>query len=575
VSSNLPLPEFIRHVRGQTSDDSRPNKALYEVPVHSTSSSTDAFLRWNAIVREGVRPQWNHHKPPAQAHRPSNHKSASLHASAVRRHIRKGQHEGRYLVLDERVLALWPELFISPIGVVAKGDDDTRMINDYSYPRGASVNEFTNREDFPSIAYNPPRDIARRIHNLRSSYPDEEVLLMLGDVSGAFRHVPIHEEEAHMFVFIFDGYVVIDLSCGFGWCGSPAFYSLAGAVINELYECADVDDDAGLPLGHLHGNVWCDDHTCVEVNRGQRCEKANAALRHAMATVLGPAAINDKKFTAWGSHNKALGLLWNTAEGTVSIPDEKLEKANLQVSSLLTSARATKSDLNKLLGVLRHVATCFPRAFYQRLHVAAINGPPFGSKALDFGAIDDLRWFQAVIMNKARFNSIPVANFARATTPSVHVYMDASGSGLCVLEPQRREFIRHQYPPHELEAIQSGSYDNSINVREFQSAVLAALYWGSYWKETAHGCTKHVCFHIDNTSAVVWASKRLSRHPTVQLYNRLLSLTEFEHQLVFTAEHLPGKLNTMAQWPTLVRARGPKVIHYGKRGLIYHRHGSR
>lgn len=466
----------------------------------------------------------------------------------MQQHIRKGQREGRYLVLDERVLALWPELFVSPIGVVAKGNDDTRMINDYSYPRGASVNEFTNRDNFPSIAYNPPRDIARRIHSLRSAHPNEEVLLMLGDVSGAFRHVPVHEDDVHMFVFIFDGYVVIDLSCGFGWCGSPAFYSLAGAVINDLYECADVEDDGDLSLGHLHGNVWCDDHTCVEINRGQRCKTANIALRHAMATVLGPAAINDKKFTAWDSQNKALGLVWNTAEGTVSIPDEKLEKANLQVMSLLTSTRATKSDLNKLLGILRHIATCFPpaRAFYQRLHVAAIYTPPFGSKALDPDAIEDLRWFHAVIRNKGRFNCIPVAHFARATTPSVHVYMDASGSGLCVLEPQRREFIRLQYPPHELKVIRSGSYENSINVRELQSAVLAALHWGPYWKETASGCTKYVCFHIDNTSAVVWASKRLSRHPTVQLYNRLLSLTEFEHQLAFTAEHIPGKLNTMA-----------------------------
>ncbi|KAE8977483.1 hypothetical protein PF011_g23629 [Phytophthora fragariae] len=74
------------------------------------------------------------------------------------------------------------------------------MINDYSYPRGASVNEFTNRDNFPSIAYNPPRDIARRIHSLRSAHPNEEVLLMLGDVSGAFRHVPVHEDDVHIAV---------------------------------------------------------------------------------------------------------------------------------------------------------------------------------------------------------------------------------------------------------------------------------------------------------------------------------------------------------------------------------------
>ncbi|OWZ01271.1 LOW QUALITY PROTEIN: hypothetical protein PHMEG_00027378 [Phytophthora megakarya] len=328
-----------------------------------------------------------------------------------------------------------------------------------------------------------------------------------------------------MFAFMFDGYVVIDLSCGFGWCASPAFYSLAGDVINDLYVGEDVADAT---TGDLAA------YRAMSVNRGQRCQAANLALRRAMATVLGPKAINDKKFTPWLSENKALGLLWNTADGTVSIPDDKLVKAKHQVASLLSSARATKSELAKVLGVFRYITTCFPpaRAFYQRIHVEAISRPPFGSKALIPDAFEDLRWFQAVLGNTARFNGIPVAQVARTTTPSVHVYMDASGSGLCVLEPQRRECIRVKYTAVELAALRSECSPGGTVL-------------GAYWKEASSGRTTYACFHIDNTSAVAWASKRLSRHPTVQLYNRLLSLVEFEHDLSFTAAHIPGQHNTM------------------------------
>ncbi|OWZ02993.1 hypothetical protein PHMEG_00025351 [Phytophthora megakarya] len=362
-----------------------------------------------------------------------------------------------------------------------------------------------------------------------------------------------------MFVFRFDGYVVIDLSCGFGWCASTAFYSLAGDVINDLYVGEDVADAAAGDLGRLQGNVWCDDHSCVEVNRGHRCQAANLALRRAMATVLGPKAINDKKFTPWLSENKALGLLWNTADGTVSIPDDKLVKAKHQVASLLSSARATKSELTKVLGVFRHITTCFPpaRAFYQRIHVEAISRPSFGSKALSPDAFEDLRWFQAVLGNTARFNGIPVAQLARTTTPSVCVYMDASGSGLCVLEPQRREFIRVKYTAIELAALRSECSPGGTVL-------------GAHWKEASSGRTTYVCFHIDNTSAVAWASKRLSRHPTVQLYNRLLSLVEFEHDLSFTADHIPG---STIPWPTPARAHGPPGLHCGILGLTYHCHG--
>lgn len=79
---------------------------------------------------------------------------------------------------------------------------------------------------------------------------------MLGDVTGAFRHVSMHADAVHMFAFMIDGYLVIDLPCEFGWCGSPAFYSIAGSLINYLYEHHTSD-----PAKQLTGNIWCDDHT--------------------------------------------------------------------------------------------------------------------------------------------------------------------------------------------------------------------------------------------------------------------------------------------------------------------------
>ncbi|KAK1942617.1 hypothetical protein P3T76_006116 [Phytophthora citrophthora] len=111
---------------------------------------------------------------------------------------------------------------------------------------------------------------------------------MLGDVSGAFRHIPVHADSVHMFVFVFENLLVIDLACGFGWCGSPAFYSLAGKIINYLYEHGNSFNR------QFVGNVWCDDHTCIEIDEGPKCFDANIALRRAMATALGPTAINEQ-----------------------------------------------------------------------------------------------------------------------------------------------------------------------------------------------------------------------------------------------------------------------------------------
>ncbi|OWZ00492.1 LOW QUALITY PROTEIN: hypothetical protein PHMEG_00028306 [Phytophthora megakarya] len=131
--------------------------------------------------RNGVTPEWLLVRPNRQIHRPSNHNSLNEHLPQVWRHIRKGQKDGRYLVVHATLADKRKEVFISPLGVVTKsgtGQPDIRLINDYSFPENEAVNDYTDRSHLPQIKYNPPRDIARRICALRRDNPYARILLM-------------------------------------------------------------------------------------------------------------------------------------------------------------------------------------------------------------------------------------------------------------------------------------------------------------------------------------------------------------------------------------------------------------
>ncbi|EGZ05624.1 hypothetical protein PHYSODRAFT_342415 [Phytophthora sojae] len=531
-TSQLTLPNFVRLIRGETTYDPRLNKDLYELPGPPTDNLSDEWGRWNEVVRHGVIPEWLPHRPPNQARRPRNHGSINDHLPQVWRHIRKGQKDGRYLVLKASMVDHWAELFISPVGVVNKAGAvplDIRLINDYSFPEGESVNDYTDRSHLPGISYNPPGDIARRIFTLRRDHAYARILLMLGDVAGAFRHVPVNADNVHMFAFIIGEYLVIDLSCGFGW-------RVAGSGYDALAQSP------------CQGLFWCDDHTCIEIDDGPRCFIANLALRRAMATVLGPTAINERKFTDWNERGRALGYEWNTQDGTVTIPADKILRDQRNIAAILAAGTVTKTSALSLLGSLRHITTCCPpaRAFFQRVQDMARRISRYGRRHVTAEAMEDLKWLQLILQNSDRFNSIPVDHFGNMAAPTVHVQMDASNDGLCALEPSLRQFIRVKFTEAEQQMFTTDMSVNSINVRELQSAVLAALHWGPIWSARSPHRPIHVCFWIDNAVAVSWTQRRTSRQPLAQLYNRLIALAEFNYSLVCTAEHVPGVENIMA-----------------------------
>ncbi|OWZ10748.1 LOW QUALITY PROTEIN: hypothetical protein PHMEG_00016354 [Phytophthora megakarya] len=123
--------------------------------------------------------------------------------------------------------------------------------------------------------------------------------------------------------------------------------------------------------------------------------------------------------------------------------------------------------------------------------------------------------------------------------------MDASDTGLCVLEPQLQQFLRVEFTTAERRSFATSKRENSINVRELMSAVLAVLHWGPRWQPSGRDRT-HVCMWIDNTSAVAWLNNRSSGEPIARTYNRLISVAEFWYSLTCSAAHIAGEQNVMA-----------------------------
>lgn len=199
-------------------------------------------------------------------------------------------------------------------------------------------------------------------------------------------------------------------------------------------------------IQHFDAKSWCDDHNLFEPEIGTRLAEANVALCSAIIDVLGPGAVNEEKFKSWFKQGKALELLWDIPHASLAMPKEKLEKALSRVNSMLISRTTSTTQLNQLLGSLRHIATCVRAGapFYQRLSALAYSRKRYAKIPVSTAARDDLHWFR-MILCAASSNSIPLARFVKSQPVDFDIYVDASDYGLCSLFPQRHEYIKVKF----------------------------------------------------------------------------------------------------------------------------------
>ncbi|OWZ09948.1 LOW QUALITY PROTEIN: hypothetical protein PHMEG_00017272 [Phytophthora megakarya] len=547
------LKAFVELLRGQTASDYRPNKALLPAVLMRECMGYPRLDDLIHIASEGVRV--NLTSPlPSQTRFSNNHPSASTRINVLRKNIRKEQDSLRCIVVDADLIAIWPEIYVIPFGVVDKGDCDPRfsgrVIHDLSFPEGSSVNHRTDHSDIAKPTYEHCSSIAREITRCQRAHPSTDVKVMAGDVAAAYRNACIHSDCVHMFAGHIpeDNAIVIDMSAAFGWSGSAGTYGVLGGAVAFIHgNHTDATHDAGFFSYH-----WVDDHINVAPDVGSHCSNVDRSLRYAMTTVMGPGAVNEEKFTPWSTQQKVLGLVFDTSTHTVAMPASKIAKAQRIVEDAIRSHSLTRIAYRSLLGSLRHVATCIrpARAFLQRLRAGEPQLRRRSRIYLTAAMRDDLVWWR-IILQEQHLNGVPLVFFEALPQPDITVITDASDVGLCALVSSRRLALTYQFQPRdrklidEFKAGETNEFD--INYRELLACAFAIHAWGETWQsEGAQERPTHVHFRVDNTTAISWQSKLASRNSRAQLLIRLLSIWEQRYGLRLSSSHIPGVENTTA-----------------------------
>ncbi|KAG6612031.1 Integrase catalytic core protein [Phytophthora cinnamomi] len=267
-------------VRGQTVNDYRPNKSLVPAVLNEVCRGYEHLEELQKIVHCGVEVRLSK-KPPRQVQWPPNHGSARDRLNVLRKNIRKEQDAGRCMVLDRDLLKRWPEIIISPFGVVDKGGEDTnvtgRTIHDLSYPEGTSINNCTDQDSIVKPKYTYCDAVATEILKSKRTHPNARVCVMADDVASAFRNISIHSNSVYLLAGHIeeDDVIVIELAAPFGWTGSPRFYEIAVGAVAYVRGSHTTDT---FPDGFFN-DQWVDGHINVAADIGTSCDDANRSLR--------------------------------------------------------------------------------------------------------------------------------------------------------------------------------------------------------------------------------------------------------------------------------------------------------
>lgn len=456
-------------------------------------------------IQEGFRIGFNRHHQC----QPATANLSSQVPHIIQEHLQKEVHLGRMHCYP---LGSAPRgMQISPIGVIPKKNrpGKWRLITDLSSPPGTSVNDGISKEH-SSIRYTS-------VDHLSSLVVGEGrgALLVKADIKEAYRMVPVHPDDQPLLGILWNNKIYIDKMLPFGLRSAPIIFS---AVADALQWILIKQGIANL----LH---YLDDF--ILVAKSSSLAEVQKQILTTTCEMLG-VPLEPSKLEGPTTCLTFLGIEIDTIALQVRLPEEKLRSLQSELTQVVARKVISKKALQSITGLLQFATKVVRpgRPFLRRLYALQEVGshPMHHNNA----ARADILWWHLFV---EKWNGISMLWDSRKHSPDITVYSDASGSWGCGALWQLNWF-NLPWSSH--------LQDCSIAVKELVPVVIAAALYGSQWKG------KVVQFVVDNTAVVEVLNSTFCRDSHLMHLTRLMVFLASYHNFWFTAKHIAGKENTLA-----------------------------
>ena len=439
-----------------------------------------------------------------------NHFSATYHKQAISEYINKNRQVKA--ILGPFKLSPIANLCYSPLMSVPKEIVNRRVIVDFSFPPGKSINDGISKATYLDfeIKFSLP-SVQSMINRLNDLGPG--CLLYKRDLKGAFRQFSIDPGDYSFTGISWEGNTFIDTR-------------LAMGLRSASYCCQSVTELVAKIIGReAHVLVYLDDFGGAEL-----AGKALASFNH-LGQVLKHCGLEEAPDKAVSPSTKMdwLGVCFDTEEWTLALKEGKLQELLDWLPKLLELKRVKKVLLQKVLGSLVWAAAIVRAGvvFFNRL-LALLRKLKQPNHSVHFSkeAKRDVAWWLKTLQMFKGKASIPPSVW----TPLVSFSTDASLEGFGMVWGKRA--IAGIFP--------LDFDDLDINKKEMLTVMAAIKQW---FRELSN---QKVLIFVDNQVCVELLNYGITRSEFLAHCLREINFILAKHNIELKAQYIPSKQNYLA-----------------------------
>ena len=413
---------------------------------------------------------------------------------------------------------------VSPLGIAThKYSKKQRLILDLSSSHNndehQSVNDLIDK-DLWSLTYIKIDDAIKVIQEFgRGS------LCCKVDILDAFKQLPILKVQWHLFCVKWNDKYYHFVRLPFGCRSSPHLFD---SLPTSICWIAESNYNISV-IFHL-----LDDF--LTINKPDECGERTMALLSLIFNKLN-IPLSPKKTIGPVCELEYLGIILDTINMQARLPLDKVKRITDYISTIIHKKSCTRKALEQLLGHLNFATRVIlpGRAFVTYLYkLMASVRDSFHYVHLDKECKSDLKMWLEFLSTWNGINFFYEPQLMSAA--DMHLYTDASSTKGFGGFYQGKWF--YDTWPKELPDISDKTL--SMAFLELYPIVVAAVLWGKDWSG------KRILFHCDNLAAVQILAKGRSKEPIIMKLMRRLVMCAATYNFAIYSEHLPGKLNFLA-----------------------------